>query len=133
MTTATTTTSATIEGTVNFSNITQHDVYNGQDTGAYTMTITMSDADAADLEAAGVQIRDYQGKQQRKFKSKFQVKRFDPDGNVYDGEVPFNSKVRLKYRLGDPHPTYGVPTYLEAIKVLEEAAPAQDDVDFQYG
>ena len=32
----------TIEGIVNFSNLTQHDVYNGQDTGAFSMTITVA-------------------------------------------------------------------------------------------
>jgi len=29
--------------------------------------------------------------------------------------------VRLKYKLGQPHPVHGVATYLEAVKVLEEA------------
>ena len=45
---------ATIEGTVNFSNLTAHDVYNGQDTGAYSMTITLDEDDAASLAAQGV-------------------------------------------------------------------------------
>ena len=58
---------ATIEGTVNFSNVTKHDVFNGQDTGAYSMTITMSEDDAATLAAHGVKIKDYQGAKQRKF------------------------------------------------------------------
>ena len=50
----------TIEGVVNFSNVTQHDVFNGQDTGAYSMTITLSEDDAASLAAQGVKIKDYQ-------------------------------------------------------------------------
>jgi len=41
--------SQVIEGTVNFSNVTQHDVYNGQSTGAYSITITMSEDDASAL------------------------------------------------------------------------------------
>ena len=85
----------TIEGVVNFSNVTQHDVFNGQDTGAYSMTITLSEDDAASLAAQGVKIKDYQGAKQRKFKSKFEIKRFDAEGNRYNGEVPYNSKVRL--------------------------------------
>jgi hypothetical protein len=36
-------------------------------------------------------------------------------------EVPYNSKVRLKFKLGNAHPVHGVATYLEAVKVLEEA------------
>ena len=121
----------TIEGVVNFSNVTQHDVFNGQDTGAYSMTITLSEDDAASLAAQGVKIKDYQGAKQRKFKSKFEIKRFDAEGNRYNGEVPYNSKVRLKYVLGQPHPVHGVSTYLEAVKVLEEAEMTEgDDSDF---
>jgi hypothetical protein len=110
-----------IEGVVNFSNVTKHDVFNGQDTGAFSMTITMSEDDATTLAAQGVKIKDYQGNKQRKFKSKYDIKLFDVDGNPYQGEVPYNSKVRLKYKLGNAHPVHGVATYLEAVKVLEEA------------
>lgn len=112
---------ATIEGICNFSNLTEHDVFNGQDTGQFSMTITMSEDDASELAALGVKIKDYQGAKQRKFKSKYDVRTFDAEGNPYRGEVPYNSKVRLKYKLGQPHPVHGVSTYLEAVKVLEEA------------
>jgi len=120
-------TATTVEGVVNFSNLTQHDVFNGQDTGAYSMTITLSEDDAAILAASGVKIKDYQGNKQRKFKSKYEIKRFDAEGNPYNGEVPYNSRVRLKYKLGQPHPVHGVATYLEAVKVLEEAELAVGD------
>jgi hypothetical protein len=110
-----------IEGVVNFSNVTKHDVFNGQDTGAYSLTITMSEDDATTLAAQGVKIKDYQGNKQRKFKSKYDIRLFDADGNNYEGEVPYNSKVRLKFKLGNAHPVHGVATYLEAVKVLEEA------------
>jgi len=118
---------ATVEGIVNFSNVTQHDVFNGQDTGAYSMTITLSEDDAATLAAQGVKIKDYQGAKQRKFKSKYEIKRLDAEGNKYNGEVPYNSKVRLRYKLGNPHPVHGVATYLEAVRVLEEAEINMDD------
>lgn len=117
----------TIEGIVNFSNLTKHDVFDGQDTGAFSMTITMSEDDASTLAAQGVKIKDYQGKKQRKFKSKYAIKRFDAEGNPYNGEVPYNSKVRLKFKLGQPHPVHGVSTYLEAVKVLEEAEMTEGD------
>ena len=120
-------TAVTVEGVVNFSNLTAHDVFNGQSTGAYSMTVTLSEGDAAELSANGVKIKDYQGNKQRKFKSKYDIKVFDDEGNPYNGEVPYNSRVRLKYKLGQPHPVHGVATYLEAVKVLEEAEIAVGD------
>lgn len=121
---------AVVEGIVNFSRITQHDVFNGQDTGAYSMTITMDEDTASTLAASGVKIKDYQGNKQRKFKSKYDVRTIDAEGNPYMGEVPYNSKVRLKYKLGDAHPVHGVSTYLEAVKVLELAEITSQDDDF---
>ena len=124
-------TATVIEGIVNFSNVTQHDVFNGQSTGAYSMTITIDDEDADFLASQGVKIKDYQGKKQRKFKSKYEVKRFTADGQPFTGEVPYNSKVRLKFKMGQPHPVHGMATYLEAVKVLEEAEMAEgDSADF---
>lgn len=120
-------TATTVEGIVNFSKLTEHDVYNGQDTGAYSMTITMSEDDASTLAASGIKIKDYQGNKQRKFKSKYDIKVFDAEGNPYNGEVPYNSTVRLKYKTGPAHPVHGVSTYLEAVKVLEEAEMAVGD------
>jgi hypothetical protein len=107
-----------VEGIVNFSNVTEHDVYNGQSTGSYTLTITMSEDDAESFVSQGVKIKDYQGNKQRKFKSNYEIKRFDAEGNAYRGEIPFNSKVRLQYKLGPAHPVHGVPAYLEKVKVL---------------
>jgi len=116
-----------IEGIVNFSNLTQHDVYMGQTTGKYTMTITMSEDDAESLSSRGVKIKDYEGAKQRKFSSKFDVKVVDAEGNPFNGEVPYNSKVRLKYKVGPAHPVHGLSTYLEAVKVLEVADMSDDD------
>ena len=118
-----------IEGIVNFSNLTQHDVYMGQTTGKYTMTITMSEDDAESLSSRGVKIKDYEGAKQRKFSSKFDVKVMDAEGNPFNGEVPYNSKVRLKYKVGPAHPVHGLSTYLEAVKVLEVADMSDDEGD----
>ncbi len=122
--------SQVIEGTVNFSNVTQHDVYQGQSTGAYSITITMSEDDANALSSNGVKIKDYEGSKQRKFKSKYDIALFDAEGNKYSGEVPYNSRVRLKYKMGPAHPVHGTPTYLEAVKVLEEADAPEGMADF---
>jgi len=126
-------TETVIEGIVNFSNVTEHDVYNGQSTGAYSMTITINEEDSAFLAAHGVKIKDYQGNKQRKFKSRFDVKVFDAESQPFVGEVPFNSKVRIKFKLGQAHPVHGVATYLEAVKVLELAEmmePKEETGDF---
>ena len=123
-------TSKTIEGTVNFSNVTTTDVYNGQDTGTYSITITMSEEDATILAADGVKIKEYEGNKQRKFKSKYNIGMYDAEGGRYNGEVPYNSKVRLKYKTGPAHPVHGTPTYLEAVRVLEEAEGAPETADF---
>jgi len=123
-------TAQVVEGIVNFSNITKHDVYNGQDTGAFSMTVTLSEDDANQMASNGVKIKDYQGAKQRKFKSKYDIKAFDAEGKPYMGEIPYNSRVRLKYKLGQPHPVHGVSTYLEAVKVLEEAEMAEGVSDF---
>jgi len=122
--------SQVIEGTVNFSNVTQHDVFNGQDTGTFSMTITMSDDDAATLAAQGVKIKDYEGAKQRKFKSKYSISMYDSEGDRYNGEVPYNSRVRLKFKTGPAHPVHGTPVYLEAVKVLEEAEVSAEAADF---
>ena len=122
--------SQVIEGTVNFSNVTQHDVFNGQDTGTFSMTITMSDDDAATLAAQGVKIKDYEGAKQRKFKSKYSISMYDAEGDRYNGEVPYNSRVRLKFKTGPAHPVHGTPVYLEAVKVLEEAEASAEAADF---
>jgi hypothetical protein len=122
--------SQVIEGTVNFSNVTQHDVFNGQDTGTFSMTITMSDDDAATLAAQGVKIKEYEGAKQRKFKSKYAINMYNAEGDRYNGEVPYNSRVRLKFKTGPAHPVHGTPVYLEAVKVLEEAEVSAEAADF---
>ena len=122
--------SQVIEGTVNFSNVTKTDVFNGQDTGMFSMTITMSDDDAATLEAQGVKIKEYEGAKQRKFKSKYAINMYDAEGDRYNGEVPYNSRVRLKFKTGPAHPVHGTPVYLEAVKVLEEAEASAEAADF---
>ena len=122
--------SQVIEGTVNFSNVTQHDEYQGQSTGRFSLTITMSEDDASTLSWQGIKIKDYEGNKQRKFNSKFDIALFDADGNKYSGEVPYNSRVRLKYKTGPAHPVHGTPTYLEAVRVLEEADAPEGMADF---
>lgn len=125
----------TIEGLVAFSNVTQHDVYNGQSTGKYALTITMEDDVADELASKGVKIKEYQPEdkvfKQRKFTSKFDLRVIDADDNPYTGEIPRNSRVRLLYNLGPAVGEHGASTYLNAIRVLEEAPQeVTEGVDF---
>tara|TARA_A100001388_G_scaffold249343_1_gene209968 strand:+ start:452 stop:835 length:384 start_codon:yes stop_codon:yes gene_type:complete len=125
----------TIEGLVAFSNVTEHDVYNGQSTGKYSLTITMEDDAADELASKGVKIKEYQPEdkvfKQRKFTSKFDLRVIDADDNPYTGEIPRNSRVRLLYNLGPAVGEHGASTYLNAIRVLEEAPQEiAEGVDF---
>ena len=117
-------------GTAAFVNLLETDKYNGQDTGTFSMTITMSEDDATTLSAQGVKIKEYEGNKQRKFKSKYAIGMYTAEGERYTGEVPYNSRVRLKFKTGPAHPVHGTPVYLEAVKVLEEAEASEEAVDF---
>ena len=109
-----------IEGVVAFSNVTKHDVYQGKDTGNFTLTITMGPKEASILEGAGVVIKDYEGKSQRKFKSQFPVDIIDTeDAPITGRELPYGTKVRVLYAYGPAHPEHGVPVYMNKIRVLE--------------
>jgi len=128
-------TDQTIEGVVAFSHVTEHDVYNGQSTGKYSMTITMPDEAAQSLSEKGVKIKEYDNDgeilKQRKFTSKFDLLVVDAENNPFRREVNRGSKVRLRFKLGPEHPVHGVSTYLNAVRVLEEAEEmASEAVDF---
>ena len=108
-------------GVVAFSNIEEFEVYDGQSTGRYSLVINMEPADASVLENMGVKVKEYDGKAQRKFASKFKVDVLDLDNNPVSGEVPYGSKVRLLWNAGQDHPQHGVGTYLNKVRVVEFA------------
>tara|TARA_R110002012_G_scaffold156209_1_gene317066 strand:+ start:1264 stop:1725 length:462 start_codon:yes stop_codon:yes gene_type:complete len=106
------------------SNLLATDVFNGTDTGKFKIKAVLDAAGAAELENAGVKLTDYQGNAQRTFSSKFPVAIFGPEGDEpmeITEELPYGSKVRVLFKLGAPHPSYGVATYMSAIRVLEIA------------
>lgn len=114
------------EGTVAFQSLREHDSFNGQSTGKYTLTLTLPEDNAKELEENGVKLKDYEGNSQRKFSSKYTVPVINPDGTPFNGNVTRGSKVRIQYQYGNPHPVHGVATYLNAVKVLEVAEAASD-------
>ena len=112
---------AILEGIVAFECLRETDKFGGQDTGKYSVTLTLDDAEAAQLTKAGVKLKEYEGKKQRKFASKYIPQVFDADGNEYRGRVPYGSKVRIVWTEGKPHPVHGTTPYLNKLKVLELA------------
>ena len=71
---------ATLEGTVAFENLNEHEMYQGQSTGKFSLVVSLDDATADELDAKGVKLREYEGVKQRKFSSKFDVPVLNPDG-----------------------------------------------------
>ena len=118
-----------IEGSAAFSVLTETDVYNGKDTGMYKLTLVLDDVATRALEEAGVIVKEYEGMGQRAFKSKFPVSVVDVAGEPVKGEIPRGSKVRVQYAYGPPNGEYGVPVYLNKVRVLEFAEDAAEDDD----
>ena len=118
---------AVLTGKAAFINLTETEQYQGQDTGRYTLTVTLDDDSAQMLSSQGVKLRDYEGTAQRKFSSKYPVKIIDAEDNPFIGPVTRGSTIRLSYKTGPAHPVHGTPTYLNAVRVLELADDAGID------
>ena len=109
-----------VNGTVSFANLDEHEEFNGQSTGAYSIVITLDDEGAEQLEAEGVRLKTYKETMQRKFKSKYDVLVVDADKEAIRADsVRWGDKVVVKYSLGAKHPQWGVTPYLTAVQVLE--------------
>lgn len=122
-------------GTVLFSNIVNQPVFNGQPTGKYEITITLTEEQAADAEANGLAITrsEYQGSTQIKAKLKTKyplnvkncVDRTGKNPFVDDAgqvrEVPRGSTVAVIYTT-KPYTAFGGGTtnYLQGLQVVEE-------------
>ena len=87
-----------LEGLVAFENLTEHEMYNGQSTGKFSVVLSLEEPQAVDLEARGVKLREYEGVKQRKFASKFEVGIVNADGTPFQGRVPRGSKVRILWQ-----------------------------------
>jgi hypothetical protein len=121
------------EGTVAFSNLEETERYNGQDTGKYSIVLTLEPDEAAKLAQEGVKLREYKNQPQRKFVTKFSgFPVLDAEGDQISKYIPYGSKVRVMWEPGKPHPQHGVAPYFKKIKVLEmaEGMAGADDEDF---
>ena len=99
-----------INGTVAFANLNEHEVFNGQSTGKYSLVVVLDDDGAEKLEQEGIKVKMYKNQAQRKFTTKFEdFPVIDNDGEpVSKSSVRYGDKVRIKYNLGNPHPVHGV-------------------------
>ena len=121
------------EGVVAFSNLSETERYNGQDTGKYSIVITMEQEEADKLTAEGVTLKEYKNQPQRRFTTKYpHFSVLDVDGNPVPKEIPYGSKVKILWNKSNPHPTYGVIPYFKKIKVLEYADGTMGDDDEEF-
>jgi hypothetical protein len=122
-----------ITGKVAFANLNEHEVFNGQSTGKYSVVVTLDDDQADKLASEGVKLKTYKNENQRKFATKFEdFQVIDNEGEpVSKSSVRYGDTVRIKYGLGKPHPVHGTSVYLQAIRVVEKGeAEGVDDEDF---
>ena len=121
-----------VQGTAAFVNLTEHELYQGQSTGKYSLTVTLDDGSIAQLESQGVKMRQYSPdggdpQFQRKFASQFNVPLYEANGDEFMGAITRGSLVRVQYSLGDEHPVHGFTPYLDKVKVLELATGGMDE------
>ena len=121
-----------INGSAAFINLSEHELYQGQSTGKYSLTVTLDDASIAQLKEQGVKLRQYspdggEPQSQRKFASKFDVPVYEANGDEFMGNITRGSHVRVQYSLGQEHPVHGITPYLDKIKVLELASGSSDE------
>lgn len=107
------------KGIVAFCDLTEHEVYQGQSTGRYSIVLNIPDSEADKLMDFGVKVRNYEGTAQRKFATKFPVLVKDLDDKPVRGELPYGSEVRVLWVPSEePHPQHGVGTYVEQVRVV---------------
>jgi len=106
--------------------------FNGDDTGKYTLTVSLSDAEAKKLMDAGVKVRTIKDADTgedikiRKFSTQYKL---DDNliqtmsGDVVGTDFGAGTEVEVLWKAGKEHPMHGVATYLTAIKVADNHTP----------
>jgi len=112
-----------------FINLASKEIFNGKETDYYTMTITLDDDSVKQLAQQGVKTKEYEGNQQRKFKSYTSPKVYELNNDEFIGQVTRGSSVRIQYTLGPEHPVHGFAPYFSKIRLVE-LAEGESDEDF---
>lgn len=106
--------------------------FNNEDTGKYTLTVGLSNAEAKKLEDAGVKVRTIKDAETgkdikiRKFSTQYKLDNNmiqTQSGDVVGTDFGAGSDVEVLWKAGKEHPTHGVATYLTAIKVADNHTP----------
>jgi hypothetical protein len=106
--------------------------YQGEDTGKYTLTVGITNAEAKKLEDIGVKVRTITDQDTgkdikiRKFSTQYKLQDNmiqTEGGDVIGTDFGAGSGVQVLWKAGKAHPTHGVATYLTAIKVADEHEP----------
>jgi len=112
--------------------LTETEKFDGEDTGKYTITVSLSNSEAKKLEEAGVKVKETKhpetGKivKARKFATQFKLKDEmiqTTDGEVIGDQFGALSDVAILWKEGQKHARHGVGTYLTAIKVKPGYTP----------
>ena len=120
------------EGVAKYVYLDSTEKYNGEDTGKYTLTVSLSDAEAKKLEEAGVKVRTIKdadtGKdiKVRKFSTQYKLedKMVQTEGgDVVGSAFGAGSNVKVLWKAGKEHPMHGVATYLTAVKLDDDYEP----------
>jgi len=122
-------------GTVAFSDLTTTEMFNGQDTGKYSIVLNMSAEEAAKLTALDVKVKEYQNMPQRKFVTKFAgFEVIDAEGDPLPKAIPYGSEVKILWEPSKPHPSGARAAYFKKIRVLKmaEHAGVVDDGDEEF-
>jgi len=120
------------KGVAKFVYLDSTEKYNNEDTGKYTLTVGLSNAEAKKLEEAGVKVRSYTDKDTgkeikiRKFSTQYKLEDNmiqTVSGDSIGTDFGSGSDVEVLWKAGNEHPTHGVATYLTAIKVADDHEP----------
>jgi len=126
--------------------LTETEKFDGEDTGKYSITVGLSDAEADKLEEAGVKVKTTKhpesGKNMkaRKFSTQFKLKDEmiqTTEGEIIGDQFGSGSQVSVLWKEGKEHPRHGMGTYLTAIKVKPGYTPpyvsADEEVEDFFG
>jgi hypothetical protein len=115
-------------------NLTKHEIYQGQSTGKFGLQLSLSEEQAKKLTEDGVVVKSYEGNPLRKFSSRYVIDVFDELGAVKPEDVkelPPTSLVRLEY-VTKNHPTAGEVPYAKRLLILELAEEQANESDKEF-
>ena len=115
-------------------NLTKHEVYQGQSTEKFSLQLALSEEQVEELNKQGVKTKQYEGQPLRKFSSRYAIDVFDKKGPVAAQdlqELPSGSKVRLEY-VTKKHPTAGEVPYAKRLMILEIAEEQAGESDKEF-